>query len=112
MSENYTYMLRCSDGSFYIGWTNNLKLRVATHNAGRGGKYTRSRCPVELVYYETFPTKQEAMSREWHLKQLTHAQKLALLEGNGTDAGNAAAEKDADSEIIRLGRNKKQHGTD
>ncbi len=78
-AENYTYMLRCSDGSFYIGWTNNLKLRVKTHNAGRGGKYTRTRCPVELVYYEIFPTKQEAMSREWHLKQLSHAQKEALL---------------------------------
>lgn len=77
---NYTYMLRCKDGSYYIGWTNNLKARVAAHNAGRGGKYTRAKRPVELVYYEIFPTKQEAMSREWHLKQLTHAQKSALLE--------------------------------
>ena len=81
--ENYTYMLRCSDGSFYIGWTNNLKARVEVHNAGRGAKYTRSRGPVELVYYEVFATKQEAMSREWHLKRLTHEQKMKLLAGEG-----------------------------
>jgi putative endonuclease len=71
-------MLRCSDGSFYTGWTTDLEARVATHNAGKGAKYTRARLPVELVYYEAFATKQEAMSREWHLKRLTHAQKCAL----------------------------------
>lgn len=85
MAENYTYMLRCCDGSFYIGWTNDLEARVRTHNAGRGGKYTRARRPVELVYYEVFPSKQEAMSREWHLKRLTHAQKCALLVDGGRD---------------------------
>ena len=81
-SENYTYILECSDGSFYTGWTNNLEKRVRTHNAGRGGKYTRSRLPVRLVYFETFADKREAQSREWHLKQLTHAQKLKLVESN------------------------------
>jgi putative endonuclease len=80
---SYTYMLRCSDGSFYTGWTNNLAARVATHNSGKGGKYTRARLPVDLVYYEEFETKQEAMSREWHIKRLTHSQKCALLE-NGS----------------------------
>jgi putative endonuclease len=80
MSEqNYTYMLRCSDGSIYTGWTTDLTARVAAHNAGRGAKYTRARLPVELVYYETFATKQEAMSREWHLKRLSHAQKEKLI---------------------------------
>jgi putative endonuclease len=78
-TQNYTYMLRCSDGSFYIGWTKDLTARVEAHNMGKGAKYTRSRLPVELVYYETFATKQEAMSREWHLKRLTHEQKKALL---------------------------------
>jgi putative endonuclease len=73
-------MLRCSDGSFYTGWTNDLQARVATHNQGKGGKYTRGRLPVELVYYEVFATKQEAMSREWHLKRLTHEQKRELIE--------------------------------
>ena len=78
----YTYIVRCSDGSLYTGWTDHLAKRVAAHNAGRGAKYTRSRRPVTLVYHETFATPQEAMSREWHLKRLTRAQKLALI---GTD---------------------------
>lgn len=78
--ENYTYMVRCGDGSFYIGWTNDLKKRIEAHNSGKGAKYTKSRRPVELVYYECFQTKQEAMSREWHLKQLTHAKKQELLD--------------------------------
>ncbi|WP_295159179.1 GIY-YIG nuclease family protein [Selenomonas sp. AE3005] len=81
--ENYTYILECSDGSFYTGWTNDLVKRVRTHNAGRGGKYTRSRLPVRLVYFETFADKREAQSREWHIKRLTHEQKQALIAGNG-----------------------------
>ena len=78
---NYTYIVRCSDGSYYCGWTNDIEKRLATHNSGRGGRYTHSRCPVELVYLEEFETKQEAMSREWHIKRLTHAQKEELIAG-------------------------------
>ena len=55
---NFTYILECSDGSFYTGWTNNLERRVKAHNAGKGAKYTKSRKPVKLVYFETFLTKQ------------------------------------------------------
>ena len=51
---NYTYILRCGDGSLYTGWTNNLEKRLEAHNAGRGGRYPRSRLPVKLVYYESF----------------------------------------------------------
>lgn len=80
--ENYTYILECSDGSFYTGWTNDLVKRVRTHNAGRGGKYTRARLPVRLVYFETFAEKREAQSREWHIKQLTHEQKRKLIESS------------------------------
>ena len=61
---NYTYIVRCSDGTYYTGWTNNLAKRIKAHNDGKGAKYTKARRPVELVYYESFPTKQEAMSRE------------------------------------------------
>jgi putative endonuclease len=78
---NYTYIVQCSDGSFYTGWTNDLDKRIAAHNAGKGAKYTKTRRPVSLIYYETFETKQEAMSREYHLKQLTRAQKEALIAG-------------------------------
>ena len=76
---NYTYLLRCADGTYYCGWTNNLEKRVKTHNEGKGSKYTRTRLPVELVYYEEFETKEEAQSREWHIKQLTRAQKEKLI---------------------------------
>ena len=80
MAKAYTYMLLCADGSLYTGWTNDLEKRVRTHQAGQGGKYTRSRLPVRLVYYEEQPDKQAAMSREWHIKQLTHTEKLALID--------------------------------
>jgi putative endonuclease len=76
---NYTYILRCSDGTLYTGWTNNLEKRVQTHNKGTGGKYTRSRTPVELVYYETFETKEEAMRREAAIKQLTRKEKEKMI---------------------------------
>lgn len=77
---NYTYILSCADGTLYTGWTNDLDRRLAAHNAGRGGKYTRSRLPVTLVYHEEFETKQEAMSREWAIKHLTREQKRKLIE--------------------------------
>ena len=77
---NWVYMLRCGDGSLYTGWTNDLDRRLAVHQAGKGGKYTRSRLPVELAWCETCETKEQAMSREWHLKRLTRAEKLKLIE--------------------------------
>ena len=77
----FAYMVRCADGSLYSGWTYDLAARVAAHNSGQGAKYTRSRLPVELVWWESFSTKEEAMSREWQLKKLSRAQKLALIEG-------------------------------
>ena len=80
---NFCYMLRCADGSLYTGWTKDLEQRLQTHNAGRGGKYTRSRLPVELVYREEFESKEEAMSREWHLKRLTRQEKLRLIADAG-----------------------------
>ena len=76
----YTYMVRCSDGSLYTGYTTELEKRIRAHNSGRGAKYTRSRLPVELVYYEKYGTKKEAMSREWHIKRLTRAEKEKLIE--------------------------------
>ena len=76
---NYTYILRCGDGSFYTGWTNDLEKRVRTHQEGRGGKYTRSRLPVELIYHEEFETKEDAMRREWEIKQLTRSEKEKLI---------------------------------
>ena len=61
---NYTYLLECSDGTLYCGWTNDLEKRVNAHNSGRGAKYTKPRRPVRLVWYETFETKEEAMEEK------------------------------------------------
>ena len=77
---NYVYILRCSDGTLYTGWTNNLTKRISLHNAGRGAKYTKARRPVSLFYFETFPTKVEAMRREAAIKRLPREQKLALAK--------------------------------
>ena len=77
---NYTYILRCSDGTLYCGWTNDLEKRLKAHNEGKGAKYTRSRLPVTLVYYEEFETSRQAQSREAKIKQLTRLQKLELIE--------------------------------
>ena len=75
----YTYLLRCADGTLYCGWTNDIEKRLAAHNSGKASKYTRSRLPVKLVYFETFETKQEAMSREARIKRLSRREKLALV---------------------------------
>lgn len=82
---NYTYIVRCKDETLYCGWTNNLEKRIASHNQGTGAKYTRNRRPVELVYYETFDTKEAAMRREYEIKQLSRNQKIALIDKNWSD---------------------------
>ena len=77
---NYTYIVRCGDGSLYTGWTNNLEKRIRDHNSGKGAKYTKSRRPVLLAYYEEFATNEEAMHREWEIKQMTRHEKILLIE--------------------------------
>ena len=81
---NYTYILKCKDDSLYTGWTNDLKKRITSHNAGKGAKYTKARRPVELVYYEEFQTREEAMKREYAIKQLSRKEK------RGTDQDQAS----------------------
>lgn len=76
---NYTYVVKCSDGTLYTGWTNNLEKRILCHNAGKGAKYTKARLPVDLVYYETFETKEDAMRREYAIKQMTRREKEKLI---------------------------------
>ena len=77
---NYTYILKCKDDSLYTGWTNDLKKRITSHNAGKGAKYTKARRQVELVYYEEFQTREEAMKREYAIKQLSRKEKEALIK--------------------------------
>ncbi|RBP69007.1 putative endonuclease [Alkalibaculum bacchi] len=71
----YVYMVRCKDNSLYTGWTTDPKRRAKEHNKGKGAKYTRSRRPVKLVYVEETSTKQEAMKREYAIKQLQKVEK-------------------------------------
>lgn len=80
---NYTYILKCNDDSLYTGWTNDLEKRIQVHNEGKGAKYTKSRRPVTLVYYEKFQSKEEAMKREYAIKHMTRAQKEKLVEEAG-----------------------------
>lgn len=74
----FTYILVCADGTLYTGWTNDLEKRLAAHNAGKGAKYTRSRRPVRLFYYEEFAEKCEAQRRECEIKRLPREKKIAL----------------------------------
>lgn len=76
---NYTYILRCRDGTLYTGWTNDIEKRVKAHNEGNGAKYTKARLPVKLVYSEAFETKTEAMKREYAIKRMRREAKEKLI---------------------------------
>ena len=83
------YMLRCRDGSFYTGWTNDFAQRLAAHQAGKGGKYTRSRLPVTAVYLEYAADRSAAMKREAAIKKLTAEKKRALAGAESNMLGSA-----------------------
>ena len=76
---NYTYILRCADGTFYTGWTNDLEKRLEAHNSKRGAKSTRGRLPGELAYFEEFETETEARKRECAIKKLKRKEKEKLI---------------------------------
>ncbi len=75
----YCYLVQCADGTFYTGSTNDVAKRVATHNAGKGAKYTRNRRPVKLLYQQEFDDKHAALSFEAKFKQHSRRQKEAFL---------------------------------
>ncbi len=81
----YTYIVKCHDNTYYTGYTVNLQKRIATHNNGKGAKYTRSRLPVTLVYVESYDSKSEAMKREYQIKQLTRKQKESLISSDSNN---------------------------
>jgi putative endonuclease len=76
--SHHVYILRCSDGTLYTGYTTDPERRVVEHNAGEGAKYTRGRTPVERVHTESFDSRGEAMRREHAIKQLSRPQKKQL----------------------------------
>ena len=77
----FVYLLRCSDGSLYCGWTVDLERRLARHAAGRASRYTASRRPVAPAAAWELPTRTDARRLEARVKRLTRLQKLALLDG-------------------------------
>lgn len=77
----YTYIVQCADGTFYTGWTTNLAARMTAHNAGTGARYTRSRRPVALIYYELQPNESLARKREWAIKHMSRKAKEMLVAG-------------------------------
>jgi predicted GIY-YIG superfamily endonuclease len=79
---SWCYMLRCADGSFYVGCTSNIEGRLGQHSAGEGGAYTCARLPVELVWSEEFQHIDDAIAAERRVKGWTRAKKQALIEGD------------------------------
>ena len=80
----YVYILKCVDGSFYCGYTNNVEKRFEKHKSGKGAKYTRSRLPLEIVYIEEFETKSDALKRECRIKAMSRVQKERLVADYST----------------------------
>jgi predicted GIY-YIG superfamily endonuclease len=76
---HFVYIVRCADGTLYTGYARNPSERERADNSGRGAKYTAGRRPVQLVYQEAFRSIGKALAREYALKQLTRAQKDALV---------------------------------
>ena len=76
----FVYILLCDDNSLYTGSTNNLKKRYETHLSGKGGKYTRSHKPMQLIYSEKFVTKSEALKREIEIKTWSRVKKIQALD--------------------------------
>jgi putative endonuclease len=76
----FSYLVECSNGSLYAGWTSDLERRLQQHNSGKGAKYTRALRPVVLRASWEFPSKKEAMSHEWQIKQLSRVHKLRLID--------------------------------
>jgi putative endonuclease len=76
----YVYILQCSDGTFYTGYTGDLQQRLRQHDSGKGAKYTKSHRPQRVMYTELFGTRSAAMKREREIKKLSHQQKLALAQ--------------------------------
>jgi formiminotetrahydrofolate cyclodeaminase/predicted GIY-YIG superfamily endonuclease len=100
----YVYLLRCADGSFYTGWTDNPARRLATHQRGKGARYTRARLPVTLAYLEALPDARAARQREYALRHQSHAAKAALARAHPPPAllpGGPAKERPV-SKLIDL----------
>lgn len=79
-NAHYVYVVRCANGSLYTGYTKDIEARIAAHNEGKGGRYTRAHRPVELIASWSFATKREALQIEYRIKQLPRQKKLKLVQ--------------------------------
>ena len=75
----YVYIVKCSDGTLYTGYTTEIERRIEEHNLGQGARYTRGRTPVTLMHHETFSSKSKAMKREYAIKSLSRQEKQELI---------------------------------
>jgi putative endonuclease len=82
-SNHFVYILECSDGTYYTGYTNNVQKRLNVHASGKGAKYTRGRLPVKLVYEKRCENKSDALKEEHKIKKLTKKQKIELINVGG-----------------------------
>jgi len=86
----FTDMLRCADGSYYVGHTDDVERRIAQHEAGAVPGYTATRLPIQLVWFEEFPTREEAKAAELQIKNWSRKKKEALIGGNIEELKQAA----------------------
>lgn len=78
--KHFAYMVRCKDNTIYSGYAVDPYKRAEVHNSGKGAKYTRTRLPVKLVYFEEFDNKKDAMKREYAFKQYSHSEKEEIIK--------------------------------
>jgi len=76
----YCYILKCTNGAYYTGWSTDPLRRLEQHNTGKGARYTRLNRPVELVYVEEQPNQTSALKREFEIKKWSHSRKKTLVE--------------------------------
>lgn len=82
MSKHFVYIVKCSDNSLYTGYAVDVEKRVQAHNSKKGAKYTKSRTPVSLMYYEEYEDKTTALKREYEIKQLKRSEKLKIIKSS------------------------------
>ncbi len=78
-AKYWVYLVECGDGTFYAGYTNDLKNRLKLHNNGHGAKYVRGKGPVKVVYLKEYAYYKRAVQAEYALKKLTRTQKTQLI---------------------------------
>ncbi len=93
MSDFFTYILKCSDDSYYVGHTDNIEKRISEHHLSEYNGYTSHRLPIEIVFVQSFGTRDEAFHAERQIKKWNRRKKEALIKGNWADLSLSAKKK-------------------